>query len=57
MNKAVVEKLCTVVGTVWQDIDEGETDGGSFLRMKVSIDVNKPLCRGRLISIPHGEQS
>ena len=57
MNKAVAEKLCAVVRTVWQDIEEGETDGGSFLRMKVSIDVNKPLCRGRLISIPHGEQS
>ena len=36
---------------------EGETDGGSFLRMKVTIDVNKPLCRGRLISLSHGEQS
>uniref|UniRef100_A0A7N2MKT8 DUF4283 domain-containing protein n=1 Tax=Quercus lobata TaxID=97700 RepID=A0A7N2MKT8_QUELO len=34
MNKAVAEKLCAVVGTVWKDIDEGETDGGSFLRMK-----------------------
>ena len=57
MNKAVAEKLFVVVGTVWKDIDEGETDGGSFLRMKVTIDVNKPLCRGRLISLSHGEQS
>ena len=32
-------------------------DGGSFLRMKVTIDVNKPLCRGRLISLSHGEQT
>ena len=57
MNRAVAEKLSVVVGTIWQDIDEGETDGGSFLRMKVTIDTNKPLCRGRLISLPHGEQS
>lgn len=57
MNKAVAETLCAVVGTVWKEIDEGETDGGSFLRMKVTIDINKPLCRGRLISLSHGEQS
>ena len=25
--------------------------------MKVTIDTNKPLCRGRLISLPHGKQS
>ena len=57
LNKAVAEKLYAVVGTIWQDVDEAETDGGSFLRMKVIIDINKPLCRGRLISLPHGEQS
>ena len=57
MNKVVAEKLCAVVGMIWQDIDEGEMDGESFLRMKVTIDINKPLCRGRLISLPHGEQS
>ena len=57
MNKAVAEKLCAVVGTIWPNIEEDEMDGGSFLRMKVTIDINKPLCRGRLISLPHGEQS
>ena len=57
MNKAVAEKLCAVFGIVWKDIDEGETDGGSFLRMKVTIDVNRPLCKGRLISLSHGAQS
>ena len=57
MNKAVAEKLCAVVRMIWQDIDEGEIDGGSFLRVKVTIDINKTLCRGRLISLPHGEQS
>lgn len=31
--------------------------GGNFLRMKVTIDINKPLCRGRLISLSHSEQS
>uniref|UniRef100_A0A7N2L677 DUF4283 domain-containing protein n=1 Tax=Quercus lobata TaxID=97700 RepID=A0A7N2L677_QUELO len=57
MNKTVAEKLSAVVGMVCQEIDEGEMDGGSFLRMKVTIDINKPLCRGRLISLSHDEQS
>ena len=57
MNKVVAEKVSVVVRTIWQDIEEGETNGGSFLRVKVTIDINKPLCRGRLISLPHGEQS
>ena len=57
MNKVVAEKLYVVVGTVWKEIDEREKDGGSFLTMKVTIDINKPLCRGRLISLSHGEQS
>uniref|UniRef100_A0A7N2LGK0 Zinc knuckle CX2CX4HX4C domain-containing protein n=1 Tax=Quercus lobata TaxID=97700 RepID=A0A7N2LGK0_QUELO len=57
MNKTVAEKLCEVVGEVCKNIDEGETDGGSFLRMKVTIDVSKPLCRGRRISLSQGEQS
>ena len=57
MKKTGAGKLCAVVGAVCQEIDEGEMDGGSFLRMKVTIDKNKPLCRGRLISLSHGEQS
>ena len=57
MNKTVAVKLCEVVGVVCQNSEKGETDGGSFLRMKVVIDISKPLCRGRLISLSKGEQS
>lgn len=32
-------------------------DGGNFLRMKVVIDINIPLCRGWRISLSHGEQN
>ena len=50
MNKTVV-KLCEVIGEVCKNTEEGETDGGSFLRMKVTIDISKPLCRERRISL------
>ena len=45
MNKTVAVKLYEVVGAVCQSSDEGEMDGGSFLCMKVVIDISKPLCR------------
>ena len=57
MNKTVVVKLCEVVGAVCQSSEEGETDRGSFLRIKVVIDISKPLCRGRVISLSKGEQN
>ena len=57
MNKTVAEKLCEVVGEVCKNIDEGETDEGSFLRMNVTIDISKPLYRGRRISLSQGKQS
>ena len=57
MNKIVAAKLCEVVGTVCRNIDEREMDGRSFLRMKVVIDINIPLCRGWRISLSHDEQS
>ena len=57
MNKTMAMKLCEGVGAVHQSIDEGETDGGSFLRVKVVIDISKPLCRGRRIFLSRGEQS
>ena len=45
MNKTVAVKLYEVVGAICQSSDEGEMDGGSFLCMKVVIDISKPLCR------------
>ncbi|XP_075633867.1 uncharacterized protein LOC142606391 [Castanea sativa] len=57
INKTMVTKLCEVVGTVCGNIDEEEMDRGSFLQMKVAIDVKIPLCRGQRISLSHDEQS
>ena len=36
--------------------DINEIDGGSFMRVRVIIDINKPLCRGRRFSSSQGEQ-
>ena len=38
------------IGTVTKPKDFGEMKGGSFIRVRVEVDISKPLCRGRKIS-------
>ena len=49
-------KISNVVGEVERPKDFNEIDGGSFLRLKVKLDLSLPLCRGRLISLESGKQ-
>lgn len=48
MNVEVAKKLCEVIGEVCELADELECDGGGFMRIRVSVDVNQPLCRDRV---------
>lgn len=50
LNYKVAEELCEVVGSVCREEDINEMDGGSFMRVRVIIDINKPLCRRRRFS-------
>ena len=47
LNRKVAEDLCEVVGLVCRVDDVNEMDGGSVMRVRVLIDINTPLCRGR----------
>lgn len=47
LNRKVAEDLCEVVGLVCRMDNVNEMDGGSFMRVRVLIDINTPLCRGR----------
>ena len=38
------------IGKVYQPKDTSEMRGGSFMRVRVEVDITKPLCRGRKIS-------
>ena len=51
MNARAAGKICEVLGTVLPSTNPQETEGGSFVRIRVSLDVTIPLCRGRLVSI------
>ena len=51
MNFEAGTKICEVVGEVIQPSNTRLFDAGDFIRIKVSIDLSLPLCRGRLISL------
>lgn len=56
MSKQVVEDICDTIGIVCLSIGGVDEDGGSFFRVKVTLDVSLPLCRGRVISLENGEK-
>ena len=55
MNSKVAEGICSTVGTVIRK-SEMEMNGGSFMRVRVSVDVTHPLSRGRMVSVGQGKE-
>ena len=41
--------ICQTLGRIIHYSDEEETDGGEFMRMRVKLDIKKPLSRGRRV--------
>jgi len=56
MNVRAAKKICEVLGRVIPTANPRESEGGNFIRVRVSIDVTGPLCRGRLVSIGKEKQ-
>ena len=56
MTVATAEKIYEVIGDVSRPKDPKHADGGSFLRLKISIDLSLPLCRGRLVTLENDKQ-
>lgn len=46
MNVKAVKKICEVLGKVIPTANPNESEGGNFIRVRVSMDVTGPLCRG-----------
>ncbi|KAL0009302.1 hypothetical protein SO802_010804 [Lithocarpus litseifolius] len=51
MTMEAAEKISFVIGDVSCPTESKDTDRGSFLHVRVSIDLSLPLCHGRLISL------
>ena len=56
MNVKAAEKNCGVLGTVLPTTNPSDYEGGSFIRIRVSIDVTVPLCRGCLVTMRGNEK-
>lgn len=54
-NKEIAEQICKPVGDILRPNEDAEWDGGSFIRVRVLIDISHPLCIGRLITLEDGE--
>lgn len=46
--------ICEFVGLVHRSVENTEVGGGSFIRVRVTLDVYQPLCRGRVIKLEEG---
>ena len=43
------------MGTILQPENPNECDGGSFIRVRVALNISFPLCRGWLITLDNDE--
>ncbi|KAK7853822.1 hypothetical protein CFP56_034518 [Quercus suber] len=52
MNKATAEAIGRTLGTVEQ-VDASPTGEyhGRYLRVRITLDINQPLCRGRMVNV------
>ncbi|XP_075654881.1 uncharacterized protein LOC142625057 [Castanea sativa] len=49
MTIEAAEGICQSLGHVIYGSDEDETDGGEFMRVRIEVDIMKPLSRGRRV--------
>ena len=56
MNPVVVAEIGKVCGEVQQGLREwGNQEGSTFMRIRIGVNLTKPLCRGRKIHHEDGE--
>ena len=53
-NKSVAEDICEVIGQVDRSTSTSVSEGGNYIRVRVTLDVYQPLCRGRIVTFEDG---
>lgn len=56
LSVEVAQSLGGSLGTVKMPTDQAEMRGGNFMRVRVSIDVSEPLCRGRKVKFDENNE-
>ena len=54
MNRRVAEDICAVMEAVDRTTSTEEMEGGSFMRVRILIDISLQLCHGRVLSLEDG---
>ena len=55
-NKFVTEDICGSIGIIDQSTTATECECGSYILVRVTLDVFQPLCRGGIIKLEGGEK-
>ena len=55
-SRKIAEQLCEAAGMVNVGTEEAETEGDNFLRVRVTVDISQPLCRGRVVLLDSGKE-
>ncbi|KAL0011141.1 hypothetical protein SO802_006249 [Lithocarpus litseifolius] len=55
-NREVAEQICEAIGSIIHPTDASNINGGSFIRVRVRVDISLPLYRGRLITLEDGKE-
>ena len=55
-TRMIAKRLREVIGTVNKGTGEEEIKGDNFMRVQVTLDISKPLCRGWVISLDNGKE-
>ena len=54
-NRSVAKDICDSIDQVHRFAENSEGGGGSYMRVRVPLDVYQPLFRGRVIKLEEGE--
>uniref|UniRef100_A0A7N2LNL4 DUF4283 domain-containing protein n=1 Tax=Quercus lobata TaxID=97700 RepID=A0A7N2LNL4_QUELO len=54
MSKEVAEDICSSLGEVNRLRTQPTEEGGCFIRVKVTVDVSKPLCQRQMVHLKEG---
>ena len=57
MNRETVEDICMVAKKVIHSSGDLDSGGGGFIRVRVTVDVACPLCRGRVVTLESGAKT
>ena len=53
-SKSVAEDICEVIVRVDRSIRVSDSEGGNYVRVRVTMDVYQPLCRGKVVTFKEG---